>query len=263
MDTPLSQLLQVACVAVCFLQFGWAVRLWRQGLASNYPNLISYLMVSGLHTLIGMAVYQRYGTGPDAVIYGWFWVLTKPLMWALSLSVVLEIYQSMLRGYVGLCRLGQLMRHGALATAILLTVLAAANPAVDLSTWSRFWRVQEQSVYFGMTTLCVIFAAFAFSFRLKLRHNATVLLTAFGVCFGAHAGLGALDSYLGPAWRDVRTWADISIYLVSVSAAMMIMSPAGEETTSSAEQAVLSPVMDYRLTEALVALNHTLARTLR
>ncbi len=83
-----SQLLQVACVAVCFLQFGWAVRLWRQGLASNYPNLISYLMVSGLHTLIGMAVYQRYGTGPDAVIYGWFWVLTKPLMWALSLSVV-------------------------------------------------------------------------------------------------------------------------------------------------------------------------------
>ena len=210
-----------------------------------------------------MGVYQRYGTGPDAVIYGWFWVLTAPLMWALSLSVVLEIYQSMLRGYVGLCRLGQLMRHGALATAILLAVLAAVNPAVDLSTWSRFWRVQEQSAYFGMTTLCVIFAAFAFSFRLELRRNATVLLTAFGVCFGVHTCLGALDSYLGPALRDVRLWADISLYFVAVSAAMVTMSPSGEETASSAEQAAWSPVMDYELTEALAALNRTLARTLR
>jgi hypothetical protein len=246
----------IALALGCFLQLTWAARLRGESLHTRYPVLFWYLLLITAHSAGGMLIFTVWGGG---IVYGWFWVLSQPLIWAAHLAVALEAFQRMLSEYEGLKRLSQWFIQGALGVAFLVIALVIISPD-SLRSWQHFWEVQERQMYSGLTLLIVLFALFPVAFRLAVPANPRIVLVVFGLGFLTQTLLGWSVGLLGPAYAMQA--AQIACYFAvgSLMAGVTLFRSAGEEV---AHQPRLETAAAAQTSRALTSINESLVSLLR
>ena len=94
-----AQILAYSWALACFLQAGWAVRLWRLGLVRHYPALATFLVFATGSSLVGYFLVVYAELKP---LYGWFFVTSQPVTWALYFCVLIEAFNRAVTDYGGL-----------------------------------------------------------------------------------------------------------------------------------------------------------------
>ena len=260
----------IAWLATCILQVVWAWRLVSLRLHREYPALFLYLIVTTLLSVgvIGFLQILPPWTENDSSIvsiykvYGWFWVVSQPLLWTLSFCLVVEMYNRMIVDFAGLRRLGQLVMYGASLIAALL-LLAMVFADTSLATWRRFWIHQEGSFYVALTALCVLLILFAVFFHLSVPRNVRVLFAAFGASFATQAFMRMLGSQLGDDFTQLRDFAIPLISVACLAAGVLMFSRKGEADSEAIAARRLDPATETAMAGGLQGFNNVLVKVLR
>lgn len=214
----------VAIPAVCAL---WAVRLWRLGLAAQYPLLAAFLIGEVVLDISGFLAYRLAGVRSQ--LYVWFWPISRVIASTLFLLVLLQVYQRLVERYAGFHKLGQMVLYASVgvASAIVLGSIFLA-PDTDLRTLPGFWIVEERSVYLALTAVALALLGFAVFFRLIPPRNVLILFAVFGLLFIGQALVWALRHFLGWNFRSARLLVSSALYFVCLLGGTVTFSRAGE-----------------------------------
>ena len=263
-----AQVSQFAWLATSILQVVWLFRLFRLKLTRDYPVLVVYLSATTLLSVVAFAFrlllpqWDSAGAKPLYEFYGWFWVVSQPLLWTLSFCLVVEMYNRMIVDFAGLRRLGQLMMYGAsvIAALLLLTMVFADT---SLATWRRFWMHQEGSFYVALTTLCVLLILFAVFFHLSVPRNVRVLFAAFGAMFATQAFMRMLGSSLGEEFTQLRDYLIPLISIACLAVGTLLFSRKGEADSEAIAARRLDPRTETAMAGGLQGFNNVLVKVLR
>jgi hypothetical protein len=217
------------------LQAVWAYRVWQLHLIRRYPVLFTYL---SLATLLGAVGYWLYdsaahvsGIQARGSAYSWFWLVSRPLMWILFFSLILEIYSLMLESYAGIRRLGRLVLFGGLgsiATIVAMLIYLDTDQGHDPFQLRAVWVIQEQSVYLSIAAFVFVLFLFRKFFGLAVPGNVHLVFVTFGFYFAGTAGLLVLRNYLGPEFTPKLDVGGVALYGICLGAGSLLFSRAGE-----------------------------------
>jgi hypothetical protein len=229
------------------------------------PNRLTTLLSVGV---IGFLQILPPWTADDSSIvpiykaYGWFWVVSQPLLWTFSFCLIVEMYNHMIAEFAGLRRLGQLMMYGAsVAAALLLLTMIFAD--TSLATWRRFWIHQEGSFYVALTTLCLLLISFAVFFHLSVPRNVRVLFAAFGISFATQAFMRMLGSQLGDDFTQLRDFVIPLISVACLATGVLLFSRKGEADSAAVAARRLDPHTEAALASGLQGFYNVLVKVLR
>lgn len=185
--------IQSCFVLACVLQFVWAYRLHRLGLARRYRVLFVYLLATGLFSL-GATLLKPFATSSSlAVLYGKYWVTTSLLGWILLFALILEAATRMIEEYAGLERLGQIVIYVLMAASGVLMVSMTVLD-VSVATWHQHWLAHERAVYAALTGACFALFLMAKTFRLPVSRNLKIIFGSLGTLFALKACFVLLTS---------------------------------------------------------------------
>ena len=246
------------------LSVGWAVRLWRLGLVRRYPALATFLVFATVSSLVGYFLFVYTESRP---LYGWFFVTSQPVNWALYLCVLIEVFDRAVAGYGGLQKLSRLATYGIAVTVGLLVmamVILGSSSNLSVLRWASLWIRSERSLFLGLTIFCLALTTFVAYFRLAVPKNVRVVFAVFGLFFAGRVGLYAFHEHLGLSFEEVRNRVTFLLYIPCLFAGTLAFSRAGEtvaETTRARWR--LDEQHEAMLTARLRSLNETLLRVLR
>ena len=256
--------MEYSWAAACLLQVGWAVRLWRLGLVRHYPALATFLVFTTGSSLVGYFLVVCAELLP---LYGWFFVTSQPVVWALYLGVLIEVFNRAVTGYEGLQKLSRLATNGLAATVGLLVVamvILGSSGNLPVERWASLWIRSERGLFLGLTIFCVALVSFIAYFRLAVPKNVRVVFAVFGLWFAAQATLYAFHAELGLTFREVRDSISFLIYIPCWLAGILAFSRAGETVAATARARWrLDERQEAMLTARLRSFNETLVRVLR
>ena len=259
-----SEILAYSWAAACLLQVGWAVRLWRLGLVRHYPALATFLVFATGSSLVGYFLFVYAELQP---LYGWFFVTSRPVMWALYLCVLIEVFNRVVTGYGGLQKLSRLATHGISVTVGLLVVamvILGSSGNLSVERWATLWLRTDRSLFLGLTTFCLALVAFMAYFRLSAPKNVRVVFAVFGLLFAGQVGLDALHAELGPSFNEVRRSISFFFFIPFWLAGLLAFSKGGETVPATATARWrLDERQEAMLTARLRSFNETLVRALR
>ena len=249
----------VAIPVLCVL---WAVRLWRLGLAAQYPLLAAFLIGGALLHMSGVLLYHL--AGAHSQLYVWFWPISQLISSTLSFLVLLQVFQRLVESYAGLRKLGQMVLYASLgvASAIVLGSLFL-DPNTDLQTLPGFWIVQERSVYFALTAVVLALLGFAVVFHLIPPRNVLILFAVFGIFFIGQASVWALRDFLGWNFRGSRVLISSALYFVCLLGGTVTFSRLGESEVHSAQPGSASGGNEGKVARRLEEINQALLNVFR
>jgi hypothetical protein len=249
----------VAIPAVCVL---WAVRLWRLGLATQYPLLAAFLIGQAVIHVSGVLLYHL--AGARSQLYIWFWPTSQVISSTLSFLVLLQVFQRLVESYEGLRKLGQIVLHASLgvASAIVLGSIFL-DPNTDLQTLPGFWIVEERSVYFALTAVTLALLGFAVGFHLIPSRNVIILFAVFGLIFIGQAFVWALRDFLGWDFRGARVLVTSALYFFCLLGGAVTFSHLGESEVHSAHPGPPSGGNEGKVARRLEEINRTLLNVFR
>lgn len=192
-EASVALFVQSCFVLVCLLQFVWAYRLYRLGLARRYRVLFVYLLATGLFSL-GAMLFKPFAISTLLMVfYGKYWVTTILLGWILLFALILEAATRMIEGYAGLERLGQIVTYIVMAASGVLMV-AMTVLDVSVATWQHHWLAHERAVYASLTGTCFVLFMMAKTFRLPVTRNLKIIFGSLGTLFALKACFVLLTS---------------------------------------------------------------------
>ena len=259
-----SEILAYTWAAACFLHVGWAVRLWRLGLLRHYPALATFLVFTIGSSLVGYFLFVYADLKP---LYGWFFVTSQPVVWALYLGVLIEVFNRAVTGYEGLQKLSRLATNGLAATVgllVLAIVMLGSSGNLPVERWASLWIRSERGLFLGLTIFCVALVSFIAYFRLAVPKNVRVVFAVFGLWFAAQATLYAFHAQLGLTFEKVRNSITFFFFIPFWLAGLLAFSKAGETVAATARARWrLDERQEAMLTARLRSFNETLVRVLR
>ena len=261
-------------MAAFVLQAGWAVRLWRLGLARRYPSLLTFLGFATASSLVGYFLFAdpqiRLSLGlrdMSPQVYSWFFITTQPIVWTLYVCVLLEVYDRVVAGYRGLQRLSQLAMYGIAGGAgvfVLATVVLDSSGNLPVSRSIAVWIRSERGISLGLTVFSLALVAFVAYFRLGVPNNVRIVFAVFGLLFAAQATLYTFHTQLGLTFREVRNSISFLIYIPCWLAGTLAFSKMGEIVPAAARiRGRLDEQHEAMLTAKLKSFNETLLRVLK
>ncbi len=258
-----SEILTYGWAAACFLQVGWAVRLWRLGLVRHYPALATFLVLATGSSLVGYFLFVY----AERTLYGWFFVTSQPVTWALYLCVLMEVFNRAVAGYGGLQKLSRLATYGiavGVGVLVLGIVILDSTGNLPVSRLIGPWNRAERGIYLGLTIFCLALAAFIAYFPLSVPKNVRVVFAVFGLLFAGQVGLDALHAELGRSFNEVRKSITFFFFIPFWLAGLLAFSKAGETVPAAATARWrLDERQETMLTARLRSFNETLVRALR
>ena len=259
-----AQILVYSWAAACFLQAGWAVRLWRLGLVRHYPALATFLVFATGSSLVSYFLFVYAELRP---LYGWFFVTSQPVTWALYLCVVMEVFNRAVAGCGGLQKLSRLATYGiavGVGVLVLGIVILDSTGNLPVSRLIGPWNRAERGIYLGLTIFCLALAAFIAYFPLSVPKNVRVVFAVFGLYFAGQVGLDALHAQLGRSFNEVRDSITFFFFIPCLLGGLLAFSKAGETVPATATARWrLDERQEAVLTARLRSFNETLLRTLR
>ncbi len=263
--TLLPQVLLYAGAILKLLLLG---KLWRVGLVRRYRMLSIYLGFSFFRSVaLAYLLYtEKRLFGFNG--YGFLYVYTEPLLWALYFLLILELYSLMLEDFPGIRRLGRWVMFSGLGAATL-----AGCALLLLDRQAGFFHypffasltLRERSIFFclgGLTTLLVLFIS---HFRLPVARNLLVLCASFGGYFILNALLFMLVHYFGDTFIFWRNVLNGSFFFAALLGATVFLSRAGETEARqiSAPWAEQDRKLELALLSQLQGFNEVLAGVFR
>ena len=252
-------------IALGIVEAVWLIRLWRLDLVRSYPYLSVSLGASAVLTLGGGAAYATLGR--MSIVYGWFWVVSQPVLWTLRSCVIAEAYDHMLREYKGLQKLAKLGANAALIAAgviVLGMIFVDAAGSAYADPWQAFWFQQQKSAYLALTAACLLFVFIGVYYRLRVSRNVLVIFSVFGFLFLSKAVLLVFQNHLGAAFG---TWKNLLGPTLSIGAlAVGTLAVTREEDHKADDSIALSGTGSAQAAVAarqLAAANDSLLKVLR
>jgi hypothetical protein len=233
-------------------------RLWSQKLASIYFFLTLLMAGETLQSIVALPIRPRSN------LYGWFFIFSTPLLWALAYFVVLELYRLILEDYPGIASAGRKAVTWCMGAALVVSV-AYAIP--DLRTGGgpfpilRIYFVVERSTVLGLLLFLVLIQLFLARYRFRLSANRIVYATGYAVYFGIAVAQDVIFTSLGiRVVGVVGLWSSVAGGAVLLGGAALLSGKGEvrvqlESTDSSADR--------VRLQQQLADINRLLSRAAR
>jgi len=235
---------------------------WR--LASFYPALTAYLAL-GVVRALTLAWFRQKAL---LSLYAWTYFLTQPLIWIVSLLLVMELFSRTLEEYPGIRRLGRMVVYAGLAF-----LAAASGILIVLDRQAGFDRypalshmaVGHRSVHLVLSAVCLLMLLFFSHYRLSVALNVWTLFAGFGGVFVIETVLFALRRFLGEQFRPVRDLAGAAVFFFCILGVTLFFKPAGEVEKRPFPdlRGVPDPDTQQALASQLQSFNQTLLRVLK
>lgn len=164
-------------------------RLYSCRLVKRQTGLVVFLLFRCLLMTSTTLVSQR------SQLYFWTYVFFSPLDWLASIFAVREAIGLVLDDYPGLRTMGRWTMYGAVALALVLSLLIAAlfwNPIGETNLY--YVEVSYRSVVFGLAVVLVALLIFLSHYPLSLTRDRLVSTLSFGVLFLSEAVALFIDS---------------------------------------------------------------------
>jgi hypothetical protein len=244
------------------------IRLLQLGLARRYAVLSAFLALTTVRSLV-LAYLMRTETpvGWSGTAYGWVYVLTQPVIWAVYFLLILELYSRMLEEFPGVRRLGRVVLFSALGTA---TALCCALILIDRQAGREAYPflsllvLQERSVFLCLGALILLLLLFVSHYRLSIPRNVWVLVACFGGYFLANGALLTFRRYFGGDFAPLRNVISPLLLLSALSGALILLSKAGELETRPMSRLwkAQDPELEQTLAFQLRGFNRALGKVL-
>jgi hypothetical protein len=251
-----------------YLALYWRLR--HEGLHRTYRVFSAYLVFHAARsaTLAGMPVlwslfrkgrYVHFGND----VYGWFWVLTEPILWVFYILLLLELYSLVFRNYRGITSLS---RWAILAGLIVAIVLSALTLPADLSNSAERFPILRGflAVEHGLASSLVVFllsiTAFLVWFPVPLNRNVVLHSLVYAIYFVTVAMSLLLRDLRGSTVTSAINLAYTGVDLVCVALWIALLNRAGEAVKATVRHA-WDPERQEFLMKQLEAINSTLLRS--
>ncbi len=167
-------------------------------------------------------------------VYGWLWTLTEPLVWALRVLVVLELYSLVLKNHKGIASFGRWTVLAGLTIAILLSSLtlpAEASHSAEKYTVLRCYSLINRGLDASLVIFLLIITAFLAWFPIPLNRNVVLYSMVYALYFIVGTLVEVANNLGGlAAWNAVNLAAN-SLDLVCLTVWIVFLNAAGEATT--------------------------------
>jgi len=256
MNTPnsLEWWLWVFSLAAAAVLLG---RLYQTGLYRTYRFLFARLLIDLIRSLLLMQIPTNRS------LYGWIFVVSEPILWALYVLNVLEITRLALREHHGITTLSKWFIAGSLAVAALISAAASpidfTNPGEQFPTLLAFFAARR-AVTFAMAVFLVLFTGFLAYFPVEMNRN-----TAFYAIGSAAYFLSDSFALLARTLQGHDVNRAMSTAMLAVSGLCLLVWIISLNRSGETRRVVIGrlwrPGETVRLLAQLEAMNSTLDRT--
>lgn len=197
--------------------------------------------------------------------YLYLWEITEPVLWALYILVVLELYRLVLERHRGLYSLGRWLMYVAVAVSVGLSILSLLphfSPSTpQRSQTLRYFYATERGVVFCLAIFILLILFFLSRYPVRLSRNVLVHTALYSIYFLSGSVGMLLASALGLGVYD-----QINLFLTGISslcafAWFFLLSREGEEIETNVP--LYGPDYERRALQQLEALNATLMKVSR
>ncbi len=238
----------------------------------GYVVLLARLRATGLHRIYRWfflyLVFQliravvMFPVTPRTTLYGWYFVLSEPILWALYILVALELHGLLTRKHPGIAALGRRVLVWALAVALVIS-LAAMAPDISAGPgkypWLTLLNVTERTIVSSLVLFLLLIAGFVAWYPVPLPSNVITHDIVFAAYF--------LSKNMGLLVRNItghQVTRTVSAVFQAVACVCLVIWIAALRSKGEEGRVVLRPRFrqedEERLMSQLDALNATLER---
>jgi len=200
----LALILATTCSAFALIRL-FAIGVWR-----SLPLLYIFLIFQ-----LGQNAFSLV-TSPYSIVYSYFYVLSEPLNWILTIAMVWEMYRKAFAGYPGISGLARWMAYASAGLAIILcaALVLRVGPGMFVrrqyvSQYVSFW---EQCVFFTLSAFIFLMMFLLSRYPIQLQYNLVIYIIVFAVNF---FGGFLLLSVANPQSTAAQIWRNASLYLLN------------------------------------------------
>jgi hypothetical protein len=249
---------ELAILAGCALS---AIRLLYTGLYRRYRALFAYLVFRFFYTGALLFVF----TNLLSAAYGWFWIITEPIIWLFYVLLVIELYSLILERHKGLQTLGRWVLYVGLSLSILISGLALLPELTggrpQRSRLLPYYFAIERGVDFSLLLFLLLILLWLTRYPVPLNRNVVVHSIAYSILFLSNtAGLLGRVIFGFNLSRSVTTFL-LGIGAVCIFIWFFFLTRKGEEVRISLP--IFGPEHEERILSQLDALNKTLLKVSR
>ena len=230
----------------------------RRGLAGRRRFFWLYLGFHAARSALLFAIPQ------GRTWYGHVYVITEPILWLFYVLIVIELYATALRQFVGISALSRWVLTGLVGLSLLISLgslipdLNSSHPFPIIHALTAAGRAICTSLALFLLGITVFFL----SYPIPLSRNTIIHSAICSVYFLTHAAAYFVHNVVGPS-----SWAVVNLALVVITGATLLawilfLRPEGEQIIVE-HRPQWSPETEEELLNRLNALNSVLARSLR
>ncbi len=233
-------------------------RLLQFRLTSRYVYLFSYLAATAAFDL-GLSLLARRSHE-----YYWTFIVAGPTIWLTASLAVYQMFSLIFRDFPGLRTVGRWALNGALAIAVVASVVILRAPGPELSIRSKglyYELVFDRSLHFALAAIILVLMLFLSRYPLHLDRNTYVASGFFSAVFLAESVTRLIDTLSPVLYANAVDTPEIAfVALAFVGWGGMLR--AASTTPVPARQPV-NAVREAELLRQLDALNGILSRSVR
>lgn len=252
------QILEDVILAGCALV---SIKLLWTGLYRRYQAFFAYLAFRFFYTLALLFVF----TDTRSAKYGWFWILTEPIIWIFYVLVVVELYSLILEKHKGLSTLGRWVLYVGLSISILISGLTLlpqlTGGRAQRSHLLPYYFAIERGVDLSLLIFLLLILLWLTRYPVPLSRNVVVHSVAYSILFLSNTGGLLARVIFGFSPSNSLDAFFMAIGAVCILLWLILLTPKGEDVRVSLP--VFGPEHEERILSQLDALNKTLLKASR
>jgi len=227
------------------------IRLLWSGLYKTYPYFFGYLLLELLQTLLPVFV------SVNSRMYRDWYVVSQALLICFSALVVLELYSTVLRGWVGIENVSRRYIKLTLALAVVVSLLPLILEKPP-NTLTGYLFIFQRPIVSSLVIFILLITAFLLYYPIPVERNVLIYLMGYAVFFLTNA-TSIFVRNLGFYWARSISDVNMAVYEICLAFWLLTLHRGGED-----KQVVpghhWSPHDEERLMARLQAINTSLLR---
>ena len=227
------------------------IRLWWSSLYKTYPYFFGYLVLELLQTLLPVFV------AVNSRMYRDWYVVSQALLICFSALVVLELYSTVLRGWVGIGNVSRRYIKLTLGIAIALSLLHLILEKPP-NTLTGYLFIFQRPIVSSLLIFILLITAFLLYYPIPIGRNVLIYLMGYAVFFITNA-TSIFVRNLGYYWARPISDVNMAVYEICLAFWLLALHRSGEGKRVVPGHHG-SPQDEERLLARLEAINTSLLR---
>ncbi len=254
-----SQLEQYLWVSSLVLTAVLILRMVRDGLVRMYTGFFVYLCANVVQTVAALPLDPKTNT------YTRLYLITQPVIWLLSILIVLELFSLVLRRYQGIASLGRWTMMAALGAAVVIALVTLVPDLQNVGGRYRtliYYNVIERGINSSLVIFLLVISAFVVWYPLPLSRNVILHAIVYSVYFLCSTLALFIQNLIGLNITRIISTILIALTCACLVVWILFLRRQGEEQTVSVRRQ-WRPEEGERLVRQLDAINAALLRSSR